>query len=44
MEARAYRLYDVLPQYYRPLDGALWQMDVFYVRHDSALVASRRWD
>lgn len=43
MEARGYRLYDVLPQYYRPLDGALWQMDVFYVRHDSALVASRSW-
>ncbi len=44
MESCGYRVYDVLPQYYRPLDGALWQMDVFYVRHDSALVASRSWD
>ena len=44
MEARGYRLYDVLPQYYRPLDGALWQMDVFYVRDDSALIASRNWN
>src|ERR1019366_8538169 len=44
MEARGYRLYDVLPQYYRPRDGALYQMDVFYVRNDSALIASRSWD
>ena len=44
MEARGYRIYDVLPQYYRPRDGALWQMDVFYVRNDSALVASRSWN
>jgi FkbM family methyltransferase len=43
METRGYRLYDVIPQYYRPLDGALWQMDAFYVRRDSALVASRSW-
>jgi Methyltransferase FkbM domain len=44
MDARGYRLYDLLPQYYRPRDGALWQMDVFYVRQDSALIASRNWD
>lgn len=44
MESRGYRVYDILPQYYRPRDGALWQMDVFYVRNDSALVASRSWD
>jgi FkbM family methyltransferase len=43
MEARDYRLYDVIPQYYRPRDGALWQIDAFYVRRDSALVASRSW-
>jgi FkbM family methyltransferase len=42
--SHGYRVYDVLPQYYRPRDGALWQMDVFYVRNDSALVASRSWD
>ncbi|MEM9529862.1 MAG: FkbM family methyltransferase [Pseudomonadota bacterium] len=38
-----YRLYDFLPTYYRPLDQALWQADAFYVRNDSALVASTRW-
>lgn len=43
MGDRGYRVYDVLPQYYRPLDGALWQMDVFYVREDSKLIASRSW-
>jgi FkbM family methyltransferase len=44
MNGQGYRLYDVLPQYYRPRDGALWQMDVFYVREDSALNSSRSWD
>lgn len=44
MTERDFRIYDVIPQYYRPLDGALWQMDVFFVRNDSPLVASRRWD
>jgi len=44
MQERGYRFYDVLPQYYRPLDGALWQMDAFYVRDDSALITSRSWD
>lgn len=43
MAERNYRVYDVIPQYYRPLDGALWQMDVFFVRNDSPLVASRAW-
>ena len=43
MKTRGYRLYDALPMYYRPRDGALWQMDVFYVREDSALIASRSW-
>ncbi len=44
METRGLRLYDVLPQYYRPRDGALWQMDVFYVRTDSPLIASQSWN
>lgn len=43
MEAAGFRIYDLIPQYYRPLDGALWQADVFYVRDDSKLVASREW-
>lgn len=44
LENRGYRIYDVIPQYYRPLDGALWQCDAIYVRKDSALLASMRWD
>jgi FkbM family methyltransferase len=40
---RGFQLYDIIPQYYRPLDGALWQCDAFYVRGSSALIASREW-
>lgn len=43
MERRGYRLYDFLPMYYRPLDGALWQGDAFFVRNDSKLVSSSAW-
>jgi len=38
-----YRPYDIVGHNYRPLDGALWQTDIFFVRHDSQLVASREW-
>jgi FkbM family methyltransferase len=43
MEAAGFRLYDIIPQYYRPLDGALWQADAFYVAESSSLVASSSW-
>lgn len=43
-ESHNYRLYDVIPQYDRPLDGALWQVDAFYVRHDSKLLSSAEWE
>jgi FkbM family methyltransferase len=43
MRLRNYRLYDFLPMYYRPRDGALWQGDAFFVREDSQLVASEQW-
>lgn len=43
MQARGFRLYDFLPMYYRPLDGALWQGDAIFVRDDSPLVASLSW-
>ena len=42
-ESQGYQFYDVLPQYDRPLDGALWQIDAFYVRCGSALIASTAW-
>jgi FkbM family methyltransferase len=44
MASRGFIFYDVVPQYYRPRDGALWQMDAFYVRNDSLLVSSTSWD
>lgn len=43
-EHHGYRLYDVLPQYDRPLDGALWQLDAFYVHRNSSLIASSSWN
>lgn len=43
-ESQGYQFYDVLPQYDRPLDGALWQIDAFYARFGSALISSTAWD
>jgi FkbM family methyltransferase len=43
MRDRGYRLYDLGGFNYRPLDTALWQMDGFFVREDSSLIASRDW-
>ncbi len=43
LEALGFRMYDVIPQYYRPLDNALWQVDAFYVKETSPLIASRAW-
>jgi hypothetical protein len=36
---RGYRLYDILGFNYRPLDRALWQSDLLFVRRDSGLLA-----
>ena len=41
--ATDYQLCDLIPQYYSPLDGALWQIDAFFVRKSSALLASKSW-
>lgn len=43
MNDYGFRLYDIVPQYYRPLDGALWQVDAMYVQVSSQLIASSRW-
>lgn len=40
---RGYRLYDVFGFNYRPLDKALWQTDLLFVRQDSPLLRSRAW-
>lgn len=42
-ENHGFHLYDVIPQYDRPLDGALWQIDAFYVHRTSGLIASKSW-
>lgn len=39
--ARGYRPYDLWGHNHRPLDGALWQTDVLFVREDSPLLARR---
>lgn len=41
--ARRYRPYDIMGFNHRPRDGALWQTDVIFVRHDSPLIASSDW-
>lgn len=38
-----YLPYDMVGFNYRPSDGALWQVDMFFVRKGSALISSREW-
>lgn len=40
MDERGYRPYDLCTFYRRPLDDALWQIDMFFVHTSSSLVAS----
>ena len=42
-EQHRYRLYDIFGHNYRPLDGALWQTDLLFVRDDSRLLADLQW-
>lgn len=37
MEAYGYRIFDLLDLRYRPRDGALWQVDICFLRRDSPL-------
>ena len=43
MSERGFQVYDIGTFFRRPHDGALWQVDVIFVRSSSALVASKRW-
>jgi FkbM family methyltransferase len=43
MAARGFVLYDVCTLFHRPYDGALWQMDVVFLRSSSPLLASKQW-
>lgn len=40
---RGYALHDICNFMPRPRDGALWQTDMIFVRHDSSLRASKEW-
>jgi len=44
MGNQGFRAYDVCNLYRRPLDHALWQMDMIFVRDNSRLVASKRYE
>lgn len=43
MSERGFQVYDICTFFRRPYDGALWQLDVIFVRSSSPLVASMRW-
>lgn len=43
MAARGYVPYDIFGENYRPLDGALWQTDILFLRQDSALLQNYSW-
>jgi FkbM family methyltransferase len=43
MSERGFQVYDICTFFRRPYDGALWQVDVIFVRSSSLLVASNRW-
>jgi FkbM family methyltransferase len=44
MANEGFRAYNVCTLYRRPLDHALWQMDMIFVRDDSPLVGSKRYE
>ena len=44
MADREFRVYDICSFFRRPLDNALWQTDVIFVKSWSPLVSSKRWD
>jgi FkbM family methyltransferase len=43
LAARGYALHDVINFMPRPSDGALWQSDMVFVRHESAIRRSKNW-
>jgi FkbM family methyltransferase len=43
MKERGFRTYDILGLWHRPLDGALAQGDVLFIREGHPLVADSRW-
>jgi FkbM family methyltransferase len=43
MADAGFRAYDFCSAMRRPLDDALFQTDMLFVRHDSSIIASKRW-
>ena len=43
LQARAFVAYDICGLTRRPLDDALWQADVLFVRADSRFRRDKRW-
>jgi FkbM family methyltransferase len=43
MTDSGFRAYDFCSAMRRPLDGALFQTDMIFVRHDSPIIGSKRW-
>jgi len=43
LAARGFALHDICNFMPRPSDGALWQTDMIFLRHDSPLRASKEW-
>lgn len=43
MAERDFRVYDICTFFRRPLDNALWQTDMIFVKSSSPLLASKNW-
>ena len=43
MDVNHFQAYDISQFMRRPFDNTLYQLDLFFVKKDSALVASKRW-
>lgn len=43
MAEKGFRVYDICTFFRRPFDGALWQVDVIFVKMSSPVVSSKRW-
>lgn len=43
MTGKNFVSHDILGHNYRPLDQALWQVDMIFVNKDSSLLSSRAW-
>ena len=44
MDNKNFQAYDISQFIRRPFDKALFQIDMFFVKKDSPIIASKRWD